>query len=49
LKNGWFLIRASGTEPLIRLTVEGESQMAAKVITAKVTALIHKQIEANSK
>ena len=46
LKNGWLLIRASGTEPLIRLTVEGESQTAAKDITAKSTALIHKQIEA---
>ncbi len=47
LKNGWLLVRASGTEPLIRLTVEGESQMAAKDITAKATALIHKQIEVN--
>jgi phosphoglucosamine mutase len=46
LKNGWLLIRASGTEPLIRLTVEGESEKAAKVITAKVSALIQKQVEA---
>ena len=49
LKNGWLLVRASGTEPLIRLTVEGESQMVAKDLTAKATALIHKQIEANQK
>ena len=45
LKNGWLLVRASGTEPLIRLTVEGESEAAAKDITQKATALINKQIE----
>ena len=49
LKNGWLLVRASGTEPLIRLTVEGESQQVAKDITAKATALIRKQIEGNPK
>jgi phosphoglucosamine mutase len=49
LKNGWLLVRASGTEPLIRLTVEGASQQAAKDIMAKATAIIHKQIEANLK
>jgi phosphoglucosamine mutase len=46
LKSGWLLIRASGTEPLIRLTVEGESESVAKDITQKASALIHKQIEA---
>jgi phosphoglucosamine mutase len=46
LKNGWLLVRASGTEPLIRLTVEGESPKAAKDITQRATALIHRQIEA---
>jgi phosphoglucosamine mutase len=47
LKNGWLLVRASGTEPLIRLTVEGKSSQAAKDITQRATALIHKQVEVN--
>ncbi len=45
LKNGWLLIRASGTEPLIRLTVEGESTKVAKGLMHKATALIQQQIE----
>lgn len=48
LKNGWLLIRASGTEPLIRLTVEGESLTVANDITQKATALIHRQVEAEN-
>ena len=47
LKNGWLLVRASGTEPIIRLTVESETEDAAKDITQKVTAIVQKQIEAN--
>ena len=45
LKNGWLLIRASGTEPLIRLTVEGESALVAKELMLKATALIRKHVE----
>ena len=43
------LVRASGTEPLIRLTVEGESSGVANDITEKATAIIKKQVEAELK
>ncbi|MGZ4850024.1 MAG: phosphoglucosamine mutase, partial [Candidatus Bathyarchaeia archaeon] len=49
LKDGWLLVRASGTEPLIRLTVEGESNAVANDITKKATAIIQKQLEAEIK
>jgi phosphoglucosamine mutase len=49
LKEGWLLVRASGTEPLIRLTVEGESLAVANNITIKATAIIKRQIEAETK
>jgi phosphoglucosamine mutase len=49
LKNGWLLVRASGTEPLIRLTVEGESLAVANDITEKATAVLEKEVEAEVK
>lgn len=45
-KNSWLLLRASGTEPLIRITVEGTSDTVAKELMHKTIVLIQKQIEA---
>lgn len=45
LENGWILIRASGTEPLIRLTVEGESLKIASTILERGVKLIKENIE----
>lgn len=40
LENGWLLARASGTEPVIRLTVEANSLKEAKQIMNKATRVI---------
>ena len=45
LEEGWLLIRPSGTEPLIRVTVEGESQEAARNIMEKGKAVIQSSKE----
>lgn len=44
-ENGWILIRASGTEPLIRLTVEGESLKISKNILERGIELIKGKLE----
>jgi phosphoglucosamine mutase len=41
-KDGWILVRASGTEPLVRLTVEGESLKTAQDIMKKGVAAVKK-------
>jgi len=45
LKNGWVLVRASGTEPLVRLTVEGESLKGAKEIMQRGVALVQRTVK----
>lgn len=49
LKEGWILVRASGTEPLIRLTVEGESLKEAKEIMRKGMMLVKEFVEVKGK
>jgi phosphoglucosamine mutase len=40
LRRGWLLVRPSGTEPLIRLSVESETRKTAKIILEKASNLI---------
>jgi len=44
-EDGWVLVRASGTEPLVRLTVEGESLKVAEKIMEKAANVIAKVLE----
>jgi phosphoglucosamine mutase len=45
LENGWVLIRASGTEPLIRINAEAKSANEAKEIMEKGTKLVKKLVK----
>jgi phosphoglucosamine mutase len=45
LEKGWILVRASGTEPVIRLTVEAESLRTANKIMEKGTISVRKLVK----
>jgi phosphomannomutase len=40
LPSGWFLVRGSNTEPIIRVVAEAESEAEAKAIMARVYSLV---------
>jgi phosphoglucosamine mutase len=49
LKNGWILVRPSGTEPLIRVTVEAESPEEAEDIMETGIKQVKKSVEETTK
>jgi len=40
MKSGWFLIRASGTEPALRITVEAKDQTAARELMYRLLRMV---------
>ncbi|AFZ74457.1 phosphoglucosamine mutase [Natronobacterium gregoryi] len=42
---GWFLIRASGTEPLVRITAEARTGTAADRVFEEATAIVERAVE----
>jgi phosphoglucosamine mutase len=49
LKNGWILIRPSGTEPLTRLTVEAETRREAEEILKKGLRIVEESVKETKK
>ena len=49
MAKGWVLVRASGTEPLIRIKVEAENTQEAERIMEKCMNLVHKVIKGTGK
>jgi phosphoglucosamine mutase len=49
LKEGWILVRPSGTEPLMRITVEAENKKAAGTIMKKALKLICRLVKETKK
>jgi phosphoglucosamine mutase len=43
-KNGWLLVRPSGTEPKVRLTAEAKTEKAARELYAKGLEAVKKSL-----
>ena len=43
-EDGWFLIRASGTEPIVRLTMEYKTEERLEARKAELKGIIEKNI-----
>ena len=45
LANGWFLVRASGTEPLVRIYIEGKTEKDVELISKEFMPVIDETIQ----
>ncbi|WP_265110934.1 phosphoglucosamine mutase [Halosolutus halophilus] len=48
LDEGWILLRASGTEPVVRITAEARSEARAEQLEANAVEILERAIEADS-